>query len=251
VAQALSVRVWLEKSFHRQTLARLVVALLELNIEVMVAEHAQAPSPFWTAVEQNIANDLAMTFGDSQECLPMDTACTWAVGAEVAVTFLESELSCRIQVLVEEDSAIRAAQHILGDGPWEKAALTDMVRELANMAGGAFVDATATRGARASLGLPTSSEGETLETESKERMSAFFCVLPELGFRIGLRMLARRSAANGVSAAELREGMLLGEDVRDACGTLIARGGTRLTNFSAGQIALASRPQAQPITVHH
>jgi hypothetical protein len=45
--------------------------------------------------------------------------------------------------------------------------------------------------------------------------------------------------------------MLLGEDVRDACGTLIARGGTRLTNFSAGQIALASRPQAQPITVHH
>jgi hypothetical protein len=122
---------------------------------------------------------------------------------------------------------------LLGDADAGDAAVTDMLRELANTAGGAFKRTAMPENAVVTTGLPTdhvliAAPGAT--TRTWELTSAD-------GLCIGIvaEMLALANVQ--VQAAELREGMVLAGDVHNRAGMLVVPGGTRLTATSAERVA--------------
>jgi len=77
-----------------------------------------------------------------------------AFGAEIPLV-LDEGLECRLQLGMDQESVAHTAEVLLGSEARSSVAIDDMLREMVNVAGGAFVGAAELDGIRVTLGLPT------------------------------------------------------------------------------------------------
>ncbi|HEY4244454.1 MAG TPA: hypothetical protein VGM88_31790 [Kofleriaceae bacterium] len=122
--------------------------------------------------------------------------------------------------------------HVLGDPGAADAMVGDMLREMANVAGGAVKRAIVPEGIALSTGIPVDGGGTTDYGTSARTWRV------ELEGTAALTVIAhiRTRANRRVPARVLCEGMVVIGDVRNAAGMLLLPAGTRLTSTTADRL---------------
>jgi hypothetical protein len=154
------------------------------------------------------------------------------------LAFVSAARAMEIHVLVGVSASGIAslAEAIVGVPTPPAKVIEDLLREIANTAAGALKRA-APEEEPLTTGLPECVSVRELRAAMDRPSARFTCRAK--GQAVELAFLVERvsSTKTIVSAANLREGMVLVEDLRNEAGLLLIAGGTRLTSSAADRVA--------------
>jgi CheY-like chemotaxis protein len=179
-------------------------------------------------VSQMLGQPLQVTSGWSPEM--NDNFCS----ATIPLSLASVQTEVRITVVVEGASLPILAGALLGDSNAPREALEDIVREIANIAGGAVKRLAMTEDVTLTTGLPAS---ETVVARDDDTMRCWLARLTDPQVCIGIIGEVRRRENQRVTAASLREGMVVAADLFSDSGALVVRAGTRLSATTAQRVA--------------
>jgi DNA-binding response OmpR family regulator len=153
--------------------------------------------------------------------------------ATISMSLPREQLELCISIGADPSTRCVLGQHLLGDADASEDALDDVMRELANVAGGALKRAAIPEGSVLATGIPV--EGRSLPArENGTRMWAIplggdaeVIVVGEVRRRVNRQIPARR----------LAEGMVVAGDVLNSAGVLLLASGTRLTATTAERLS--------------
>jgi DNA-binding response OmpR family regulator len=185
----------------------------------------------WKQIDQIVGNELGELIG---EPFTPDAATSAAVvqASSIPLTLTSEQIQIRIGLGIE-GSTMEALQATLLGGDTSADALADAMRELANTAGGAIKRAALDTGVEFTIGLPTNAQVSTRH----ENHSRAWTLRSASGVSFVCVAIATSNAPKLVSAKELKEGMVLSRDVRNAMGVLIAPAGTNITRTTVEQLS--------------
>ncbi len=187
----------------------------------------------WGELGNLVAEDLSQLTG------PLDIREVEGLEGEqrlglIPLSRASDETEMRVSVAVAAESVRALGALLLGDESPSSAAIDDMLRELANTAGGAVKRAALLEHVTATTGLPVS---ETRAITPGEGRRCWLATIRGTSVKMGFVGEVFRRANQRVNAGELREGMVLARDLHNHHGVLVMAGGTRLTATSAGRVA--------------
>jgi DNA-binding response OmpR family regulator len=188
----------------------------------------------WQNLKNVIAHDLAQTIGcplhfKSKHQDPD----TWRVRAgSISMSLTQHQLELRVTVVADNQALAWLAGTLLGDANATAESLSDMLRELANVAAGAVKRSMASERLVVVTGAPTNDVPVSIDPAS-----SLAGTLTEPGFFAWVVETKRRKNLR-VSASKLAEGMVLVSDLRNEAGTLLAPAGTRLTSSAAERVRM-------------
>jgi len=183
----------------------------------------------WTSAESGLCSELADMLGYGLTPVPTHNAIDGSSLVSALTLSLASEQTeVFLAIGVDNGSAATLAEALFGSPDVEPAAMKDMMRELANVAAGAFKRIAGTEGRVLTTGLPSESTVETVRQLSAIAHKAWVGTVEgsSLAIRFDLRLRAREPKR--VRAAGLREGMVLAVDLRNPLGALLMPSGTRI-----------------------
>jgi CheY-like chemotaxis protein len=181
-----------------------------------------------------VGEDLAQMLG------PLEVSQGWTMGSadqlrgatiRMALTSEQSEV--RISLLVDSASLPSLTELLLGDANASEAAVDDVLRELANAAGGAVKREVFFEGVTLTTGLPSNDRAVPLGSESTRLWVA---TLKDSGVRIGIVGAIRTEENKHIAACDLLEGMVLASDLWNDSGVLLVASGTRLTATTVDRV---------------
>jgi CheY-like chemotaxis protein len=188
----------------------------------------------WGEMGAVIVEDFATILG------PLDVVESGLIEGEVRaasipLSLAKEEIELRVFVALEYAHLRRFGAHVLGDPEAPDDLLEDMLRELANTAGGAVKRVALLEQVAVTVGLPVSETRVTAQTGEHAR--CWVATLRGSDARIALvgEIITRKNRR--VSAAALEEGMVLAHDLRNQSGALVLAAGTRLTSTAAERVA--------------
>lgn len=187
----------------------------------------------WGELGNLVAEDLSQLSGPLDVCEVAALEGSLHIGS-ITLSLASDETEMRVSVAVEPSRVQSLGALLLGDESPSRAALDDMLRELANTAGGAVKRAALLEHVTATTGLPVN---ETRTIPAGEGRRCWLATIRGTNVRMGFVGEVLRRANQRVAAAELREGMVLAHDLHNHHGALVMAGGTRLTATSAGRVA--------------
>jgi hypothetical protein len=173
---------------------------------------------------QALASDLsgfASTHLDGECDVPLPCDFGDLVVARLPMHLAAQSLEIAVYVAGSREMLARLAT-LLGIPDADTAVLEDLARELTNQSAGALKRTCSPAGAQLTMGLPTTWSSGLPASAWVARMKG-----GDLEFTVVVEM--RKHPPTGVAVDELREGMVVVGDVRNAAGTLLLGGGTRLT----------------------
>jgi DNA-binding response OmpR family regulator len=189
----------------------------------------------WTDMGAIVAEDLAQMIGVAIE--PVEG---WPRqfehalrGAAIPMSLPSEQTELRVSVVVDMPTLAWLSRTLLGNSNVDPSAQEDFLREMANVAGGAvkraaLPDVTLTTGIPiSSHGLRPTGDGSRCWTMTLGGDAGYVAIMGEIRRRDNLR----------IPAAQLREGMVVVNDVRNQAGALLVNGGTRLTATTAERVA--------------
>ena len=196
----------------------------------------------WQSLGGIVAHDLAQMIG-----LDVHTSPGWPKrfgrtvrAATISMSLASEQIELRISVAADDQTAKWLAALLLGDPSAGNAEIDDIVRELANTAGGAIKRAALPENVTLTTGLPFSTTGIRNEGDGVKcftvRADGGKAVLAVVG------EIAKRGNER-VPACRLCEGMVLVHDLRSDSGALLMTAGSRLTSTSASRLAQLLGPQ--------
>lgn len=187
----------------------------------------------WSELGNLVAEDLSQLTGpiDVHEVPSLDGSLHLG---SITLSLASDETEMRVSVGVGPANVQSLGALLLGDESPPRAALEDMLRELANTAGGAVKRAALLEHVTTTTGLPVN---ETRAFPAGEGRRCWLATIRGTNVRMGFVGEVLRRANNRVTAAELREGMVLAHDIHNHHGVLVMAAGTRLTATSAGRVA--------------
>jgi len=171
------------------------------------------------------------------EFSPIAEVSEWTnpIVADIPLSDAGRELEVCVTVVVDDASARAFGTHMFGDDDLENCKA--LVLELSNVLMGGLKAKLSEAGYGFAAGLPaetTLAAARAAFDEVTERKRLTFRS-PSGSVSVWLRAGTHKTVA--VVAKDLVEGMVLGEDVRDAKGNLLMRSGLRLTQTAADRIA--------------
>jgi CheY-like chemotaxis protein len=154
-------------------------------------------------------------------------------GATITMSLTSVRLEFRVSVIADEPSLAWLGEALLGDVNAESAALDDLLRELANTAGGSLKRAALAENVTLTAGIPAT------DAAARPRGEGVRCWAASIGG--GLARLAivgevRQSERVCIAAWKLREGMVVTTDLRNGVGALLVPAGTRLTSTAVERV---------------
>ena len=187
----------------------------------------------WDYLGDIIADDLEGMFGQ-----PVEISERWISLAEqiqfatIAMTLPSAQTELCISIVANPACRSWLGLTLLGDPAAPDEAIDDVMREIANMAGGALKRAALTEGPVLSTGIPV--DGRSLP----RRGSGARCwTISVGGQQLGVIGEVRRRANRRIPARRLLEGMIVVGDVRNQAGVLLLSSGTRLTSTTAQRLS--------------
>jgi FixJ family two-component response regulator len=191
----------------------------------------------WQIMGAVVAEDLSQMVGQ-----PLETTKGWPKRfgrdvrcATIPMSLPSDQVELRVSVVIDAASVNWLGNALLGDPRPADAALDDLLRELANTAGGAVKRAALPENVTFTAGLPISGraphfQGADIQsfTLSADLGKACIAIVAEVRKRENLRVLA----------CDLREGMVLVHDLRSRNGALLVTAGSRLTSTAAARVAM-------------
>jgi CheY-like chemotaxis protein len=187
----------------------------------------------WRDAGRLVADDLAQICGGLDLAEAPDFAARSLAGT-VALTLAAEETELRVSIFADEPALRALAAALLGDEAAPGAAVEDMLRELANTAGGAVSRAARSEEVALTTGLPVAERRAAAAGESARCWTA---TLRESGVRLGIVGEVVRRANQRVLTSQLREGMVVAHDIRNHVGALVLPAGTRLTSTASERLA--------------
>lgn len=153
-------------------------------------------------------------------------------GATIPMTLSNEKSEVTVSVLIDAPTAGPLAELALGDPQAPTEALEDVLREMANLAGGAFKRAALQENVSVTTGLP-----KTLGAAHRQSALALsWCIPLPKGGIVGIVVDVKVLATRRILARELREGMVLANDITNESGALFTPSGTCLTSTAIGRI---------------
>ncbi|HVH43284.1 MAG TPA: hypothetical protein VM925_13105 [Labilithrix sp.] len=165
-----------------------------------------------------------------------------AFAAEIALIEPVRQLELVCGVTASDRSLLDLSKHLMNEPDLE--AGQSLLLEVANVLMGALRTAFGELGFAFTGGIPNALEParahEGLEPTAQRRTVYF---RTREGTSLGIWVDVQENRTAVIPATELREGMVLKEDLRDAAGNLLVRRGTRLSRTRAERLARAA-PEA-------
>ncbi|HEY3595843.1 MAG TPA: hypothetical protein VGL13_18290, partial [Polyangiaceae bacterium] len=179
-------------------------------------------------VSQMLGQPLQVTSGWAPEM--EQSACS----ATIPLSLASVQTEVRVTMVVEGTSLSNLASALLGDPTASREALEDIVREMANIAGGAVKRMAMNEDVTLTTGLPAS---EVVVPREDDTMRCWLARLAEPQICIGIIGEVRRRENQRLEASSLREGMVVASDLFSDSGALVVRAGTRLSATTAQRVA--------------
>ena len=187
--------------------------------------------------ERAIRDDLGALFQQPFEVRPGSSLRGRAVVAvEIPLTMVNEALECCLQIGVDPESLNEAARMLLGEDAGSDDAVADMFRELANVAGGAFVGAAENDGISVTLGLPTNAKPNFEWDKTPGNAQELTLGVPGTSVELSIRILMTSRELRRMRAREVRAGMVLARDVLNREGGVLLPAATHLTASSVDRL---------------
>jgi hypothetical protein len=189
----------------------------------------------WKALGALTATDFSQVLGQSfrvQSGWPAQFT-SELHSATIPMSLAGDQLEVRLSVVVDSTMLEWVKETLLGDPTATTEATDDVLRELANTAGGALKRAALGENVTLTTGIPSSdtavrpSDTHACWTLTLDGGRACLAVVGEIRTRENQR----------VAASTLTEGMVLACDVRNEGGMLLVPAGARLTSTTAAKLA--------------
>lgn len=184
----------------------------------------------WTTADSALCSELADMFGLT--LMPMAVADALDGAVEVAMlplSLASEQTEVALAVGVDETTAQALAETMFGSPDVDVSAIKDMMREIANVAAGAFKRIAATEGRFLTTGLPAEVTPQTFRkptaTARKQWMATVEGTPIALRFELELNVRELKRLRVGV----LREGMVVAADVKNPLGGVLVPASTRVT----------------------
>jgi CheY-like chemotaxis protein len=161
-------------------------------------------------------------------------------GARIPMSIASEEAEIRVSVVVEAKLLKTLAALLLGDENAPDAALEDMLREIANTAGGAVKRAAALEQVEITTGLPVNEGGEVTKNEMTRTWTA---VIDGSKAQVGIIGEICKRANQRVPLSRAMEGMVITHDLRNDSGALLMPAGTRLTATAVARMVARLGPR--------
>jgi CheY-like chemotaxis protein len=194
----------------------------------------------WQNLGLTVAEDLGQVVGQTFTVAPGLPASFGAVAhsATIPMSLAEDQLEVRVSVAVDTAGLQWLRGAVLGDPAANEALTDDVLRELANTAGGALKRSALGDSVTLTTGIPFN---ERLATTPNQ--NAWTLSLPDVAANIVVVGAVHSKANQRVPASNLSEGMVIVHDVRNAGGMLLVPAGSRLTSSTAAKLAKVLGPK--------
>jgi hypothetical protein len=183
-----------------------------------------------------LVDTLGFALTPVASCDPLDEA-TEIATLPLSLASEQAEIS--IAVGVDRASAAALAEAMLGSAEVEPEAVKDMMRELANVAGGAFKRMAVTEGRTLTTGLPSETSARAFRQTSAVARKQWVGTVEGSPIAIRFELELRARGSKRVNVASLREGMVIAADLRNPLGALLIPCGTRITESRLGGLRRA------------
>jgi CheY-like chemotaxis protein len=180
-------------------------------------------------ISQMLGQPLQVTSGWSPD---IDSK---SLSATIPLSLASVQTEVRVTVVIEAKSLPNLAGVLLGDNNAPREALEDIVREIANISGGAVKRLAMTEDVTLTTGLPVSEP--VIVPKDNDTTRCWVARLAEPALCIGVVGEVRRRENQRVTASALREGMVVAADLFSDSGALVVRAGTRLSATTAARVA--------------
>lgn len=192
----------------------------------------------WSTFAETTANCLRDTFGREIEHIkPVESGFSASHASTLSLSL--PDMNAEFKLTLETDGAAiqSISQSVFGEVT--NNVLWDVVKEMANTVGGAFMRAGLNESVQMTMSLPSEVDAPRVATLFQYIDASTSCWLrdKESGGTIKLHLGVRSRRNVVVSVARLREGMVLAQDLTTSSGTLLLKAGTRLTSTSSERVA--------------
>ena len=183
----------------------------------------------WRELEALLADEIGVLVGGSLRRAHVDRYEVVHAGA-IALVLATEQLEVRLSIGADRAACAVLAERLLG-GDQSNDALADALREMSNTAGGALKRAALADGLNFTLGLPNNDDLFS-DPEAKLRWTSE----DESGLCLAFAAKVVITAPKLLPASNLREGMVIVRDLKNAAGLLLASAGTLLTRSAAERL---------------
>jgi DNA-binding response OmpR family regulator len=183
----------------------------------------------WASADSALSSELADMLGFALNPAFAESAIDGASHvATLPLSLAGEQAEVSLAIGVDGASAAALAEALLGSPDVDPAAIADMMRELANVAAGAFKRMAATEGRVLTTGLPAESSAEMVRESASLARKQWVATVEGSPIVIRFELQLRVREPKRVRVAGLREGMVLANDLRNPLGALLMPSGTRI-----------------------
>jgi len=194
----------------------------------------------WQHLGPTVAADLGLLAGQTFTVAPGSPAAL-AAGlrcATIPMSLAGDQLEVRVSIAADATGLAWLRAAVLGDPGASEAMTDDVLRELANTAGGALKRSALGENVTLTTGIPASEQLAIMPSQNVWTLS-----LPDGSASIAVVGVIQSKENQRVLATNLSEGMVIVHDVRNAGGLLLVPAGSRLTSSTAAKLAKVLGPK--------
>lgn len=191
----------------------------------------------WKTADQLMAADLADMLGMRLLIKPVQEGLMHSShAAQIPMTITQNKALVQIGIGLPSHTAHLLTAQLFGvdDPPHDM--IQDLLREFANVIGGAFKRAAEQDHVVMTTGLPEDVHPETFSRQRSIEQKHFELFDAEETLRIFIEIELRSKGLQKILVSELREGMVLSRDLLNPNGMLLVRSGTRLTSSNVERL---------------
>ena len=184
----------------------------------------------WASVDNYVCLELGEMLGMTFVAAEQEAAIVEASSLAMLPLSLATEgIEVCVAVGVDVESSVRLAVAVLESDSVDAEALSDMLREIANVSAGAFKRMAAVEGRAFTTGVPKAYGAHAFHAAKARarRQWLAICESPRVSLRFEVQLRTRET--RHLSPKALMEGMVLTTDLLSDAGVLLIRGGTRIT----------------------
>lgn len=188
----------------------------------------------WHYLGDVIADDLETMLGRPLRITPGWPAFTDSLQlATITMTMATEQLELCVSIVADTATRQWLGASLLGDAAASDEALDDVMREMANLAGGALKRAARAEGPVLSTGIPV----DRRSLPRRESGARCWTIPIDADTQLAVIGEVRHRANRRIPARGLIEGMVVVADVHNGLGTLLLPSGTRLTVTTAERLS--------------
>ncbi|MDB4942182.1 MAG: hypothetical protein JWP97_1716 [Labilithrix sp.] len=192
----------------------------------------------WTTFAETARVCLRDTFSREFEAIaPTDQAFDPKHASTLTLSLPSATTELRLAVQLEARAIETIATALMGE--CNEAIVADIIKEMANAVGGAFMQVGLTESVTMTTSLPAEIDvpGSVQFIDRSEVKTSCWVRDRESGSLIALHLGVRASPNCVVTVGALREGMVLAQDILTSAGALLLKAGTRITSSSSERVA--------------